>query len=238
MSAASPQPVILLATYPDGSQTGIVFDASVNETHGMTAQVSEHQVESGPNVTDNIRPLPRRISVQGIITNNPIALSIGQTPLTQIGGASERVADFKYAVSANGRTTPVAYTATQFSAQFDRVGDAYAEFCKSILGIVETDSAPAQIVGVAIFTLTTTLKTYNNLAVTNFSAQRNAEFGNALFFTVDFQELRIVSTQEVAALPSQKQLGKNKGAQAPKPVTPATETQVKSQSLLFKVLGG
>lgn len=60
----------------------IWIDVSIHETHGVGAEVTDHPVESGSNIVDHIRPLPRTFSLEGLITNHPIEL-----PKSHKGGA-------------------------------------------------------------------------------------------------------------------------------------------------------
>lgn len=48
------------------------LDVSVRETHAITAEVSDHPVEDGAAVSDHVRPQPRSIEIEGLITNTPI----------------------------------------------------------------------------------------------------------------------------------------------------------------------
>ncbi len=113
------------------------------------------------------------------------------------------------------------YTALKFDSDFDRVQDANTALVDAIEGG-------------ALWTITTTLKTYFKMAAVNYAVQRNVDLGNTLRFTIDFQELRIVETQTVAALPSSKQ-EKKRGHQAPKP---ADEEQKKKSVSVIQSLRG
>jgi len=59
------------------------IDVSVHESHGVGAEVSEHPVEFGVNVADHIRPTPRTITIEGLVTNHPIDM-----PLSHAGSAT------------------------------------------------------------------------------------------------------------------------------------------------------
>lgn len=196
---ASPQLVLLSYTMPDGTSDGIYLDASLNEQHGASAQVTDHQVESGPNVTDYIRPMPRRLSISGMVTNTPIA-----TPKSQNRGVTGQNSSIQGSTPNGGR---VDWTALQFNGEFDRVRDVYGSL---------VDAALAG----AVFSVVTTLANYENFAIVNFSAPRNAQSGNSIQFQIDLQEIRIVTTQTVAALP-----GKAKKSRGAKPAKELDETK-------------
>jgi hypothetical protein len=61
----------------------IWIDVSVQESHEAEAEVSEHPVEAGADIADHIRPLPRVITIEGIVTNHPI-----EVPQSHAGGAT------------------------------------------------------------------------------------------------------------------------------------------------------
>lgn len=203
MSAQAPKLVQFDYVYTDatgGTVTGsVVLDASLNENHVAAAEITRHQVEKGSDVTDHIRPLPRRVSVEGLVTNTPIGDVLAPT-----NGVTASFGPL--AISVDGQT--VQPSVLQFSGQFNRVLDVYGDLVK------------AASFG-ALFTVTTTLETVQNLAISNFSVPRNAGLGNALRFAIDFSEIRIVSTTTVAALPSQQKAIKHQGD---KPTTEVDQT--------------
>lgn len=85
---------------PTHVEIGTVWiDVSVSETHSLSAEVSEHPVEVGQDVTDNIRPTPRTIRIEGLVTNYPI-----EEPLSHIGSA--RATKAGYAINAAPGTLP------------------------------------------------------------------------------------------------------------------------------------
>lgn len=50
----------------------IWIDVSIREQHDYAAEVSEHPVERGSAIADHVRPLPRTIEIEGLVTNHPI----------------------------------------------------------------------------------------------------------------------------------------------------------------------
>lgn len=51
-----------------------LIDCSLKETHQFDSQVTEYPVESGSNITDNIRPLPMTLEMECIVSNTPIGI--------------------------------------------------------------------------------------------------------------------------------------------------------------------
>jgi len=54
------------------------FDASLNEGISRSAEVTKHPVEQGADITDHVRVLPRTITIQGWVSNNPIQFAASQ----------------------------------------------------------------------------------------------------------------------------------------------------------------
>jgi hypothetical protein len=51
---------------------GIWIDVSISEQHGSSAEVTRHPIEDGADVTDHVRILPDTISIEGLVTNQPL----------------------------------------------------------------------------------------------------------------------------------------------------------------------
>ncbi len=50
----------------------LTIDATTSEDHDRSAMVTEHPVEQGSSVSDNIRPLPRKLSMRCLVTASPL----------------------------------------------------------------------------------------------------------------------------------------------------------------------
>jgi hypothetical protein len=80
----------------------IWIDVALSEKHQLSAEVTEHPVEDGVNITDNVRPMPRVIQIEGLVTNHPTEL-----PLSHVGGAQATDdAGFIDVTSAPGARVP------------------------------------------------------------------------------------------------------------------------------------
>lgn len=182
MSFPDPPQRVLLEWEVRGQKYAVVIDATIHETHDVKAQVTEHQVETGSNVTDHIRPLPREVTLEGVITNTPLAAPAR----TSISG---NMSDFSQSFQRpNGDSFEVKWQAYKFDGQFDRVRD---EFRDLVYAIQQG----------ALFDITTTLQVYVDFAMTSFSVPRDAANGNVLHFSASFKELRFVETNTTKALP-------------------------------------
>lgn len=64
---------------------GFEMDASLEETHEHEAEITEHPVERGADVTDNIRNKPIRLTLRACVSDSPIGAiaarrAVGSTP--------------------------------------------------------------------------------------------------------------------------------------------------------------
>ncbi len=50
----------------------VELDASLNETHSSSVDVTQHPVEDGADITDHVRIKPETISITGVVTNTPL----------------------------------------------------------------------------------------------------------------------------------------------------------------------
>lgn len=48
------------------------IDAEISSDHNFDAEVTDHPVEKGANVTDHVRPQPITLTVDGVVSNTPI----------------------------------------------------------------------------------------------------------------------------------------------------------------------
>ena len=75
-AAMTPIPVVItFPPMPPRVATTLTIDATVSEGHKREAEVTSHPVEVGSDVTDNIRPKPRSLSLSGIISTAPTTWS-------------------------------------------------------------------------------------------------------------------------------------------------------------------
>lgn len=58
-------------TLPAGA---LEFDASIQEDHEAESVVTDFPVEEGADISDHIRPVPERITINGIVSNTPLTL--------------------------------------------------------------------------------------------------------------------------------------------------------------------
>lgn len=78
----------------------IVFDASLSETHTESADVTQHPVEFGANITDHIRRQPAQVEINGLVTDHPIVFAASlaaPSPIDDDLDTASKRADLAYA---------------------------------------------------------------------------------------------------------------------------------------------
>jgi hypothetical protein len=69
----------------------VELDATISEQHGADVEATEHPVERGAAVTDHVRPKPRTLSIEGLLTNTPLRVDEKTaTRTTSIGTVTDR----------------------------------------------------------------------------------------------------------------------------------------------------
>jgi len=193
---------------PTGQTYTLTLDASVREVHTATSTVTDHAVERGSNVADHIRPDPDSLTIEGVISNTPHFLPIDHMGAViledkQVRGAEQTISDGVGSVpllggalgfgasqlpiptGVLGRIGVGRYDTalvTGFSAEFDRVTECYKELLRM--------RAEGQLVRIL-----TTLRAYDNMAMTSLEVTREAASGNSLQLSLAFRNVRFGETK-------------------------------------------
>jgi Dit-like tail protein len=191
---------------PSGGFESIVLDATVRQQHDATAEVTTHPVEEGADVADHVRRALDRLTIEGVVTNAPAVVPVSAVGNPNVGfdGATAQVE----AVALEVPSPPTQLNVSglvgaaidsvfpqnrqaqvlAFSAAFDRVRAVDAR----LRDLMETGT-PVLVV--------TSLRDYERMEVVSYATTRDAATGDALRFVLDLQEVRVVSTEVVAAPP-------------------------------------
>lgn len=208
---------------PDGGQRQVLqFDVITDETQEGAADVTEHPVEQGPNVSDHVRPLLNSVSLEAYISNEPLfdtgergaslksidldvktyVAPLAPTPgslFSALGGAISKLF---------GGSSPIFQASVlKFDNDFDAVSDTWA--------ILETLRKTGQLL-----TVYTTIAEYDNMILIKNRLPRDAGSGTGGRFSLDFKQIRLVQVALVTApVPTEKRAVKkvDKGPQGPKP---------------------
>lgn len=183
----------------------LVIDATTDEKHAIDVDTTDFPVEQGIDVTDHKRRKPDGVTLTGTITNTPVDGTNDPVTATQQNPATGQT--FQFSVNALPPNSN------------QRSSSAYALLNK----IADANS---------LFTVTTELNVYSNMALTHAEFPRDVKVGDSLDFTLTFKNFRVVQNQTVAVVVTRAPSGQpqqQKGAQAPNTATPQ-----QAQSALFQ----
>jgi len=135
---------------------GYALDASLTERHTFDSEVTEYPVEDGGDVTDNVRPKPIVVEIDGLISDTPIGNMVD--------------------VRAHETSSPA--------------GD---------LEFLPSEDALARLIAIRDarepVTIETSLKLFENMAMTSLEVPRDARTGHALRFTATFQQVILITNE-------------------------------------------
>lgn len=222
---------------PSGEFESIVLDASTRQQHDAASEVTTHPVEEGSDIADHVRRALDRVTIEGWITNTPIRIpesAIGN-PNVGFDGAEGVVETVDLDVPSpptqlnlSGLVgaglnalfpAPTTAAVLKFSQDFDRVR-AVDQRIRDLM-----DS------GTPVLILTS-LRDYEQMQIVSYSAPRDATTGDALQFVIEAVEVRVVTTEEVAAPPETRPRRRRGARQG----TEATEGAGENASVTLRAL--
>lgn len=211
-------------TDPASALGQLEFDVVIAEHHERSTEVTDHSVEQGTAVVDHVRPNPDRLNLEVFVSNTPIRPNANDGQVLPLvldldppgqggfftGGSSALLERGLQAVGlAKGFPTQVTANVLQFSEDTDYVQNTY-----NILTQLR-DTA-------TLLAIPTPRQTYFNMVIEKISMERDRQTGTSATFSIDFRQIRIVSSSIVdAPLPSIPRAVPNidKGKRDPKAVS-------------------
>lgn len=189
-----------------GNTLLVELDATPTQAWESTAEVTKHPVETGSAIGDHVKPANDTITVEGILTNTPVIV-----PATQMQGATRAPGTLDL---PGGGSVSV----QRWSGPFDRVSE-----CRELLRSLVKAGLPA--------TLSTGrregLRFDDNLVLVRFRVDRDATTGNSINVSLDFEQLRVVSTSRVAVPAVRRlQVPESRGTAPPVPAGSAAYNYV------------
>ena len=183
----------------------LVLDASLEEEFSYDSEVSSFPVESGSTITDNIRPLPIKVSIKGVVSDTPIGAMIAVR--SEEGFASQDLSARALAATTAERGSQTALELLQFGSDFASSPTYFSPSTKAL-----TDLEDIYITRLPV-TIQTTLKTYTSMAMSSLSITRDSTTGAALTFTAKFEQIIIVTNDRTKVRVATRSAGKkqNKG---------------------------
>lgn len=167
------------------------FDAVTRLVHEGTSVLTEHAVESGAPISDHKRANPRRLTIEGVVTNTPLDVP----PPSGYGNSSS--------VQTTTDTENGQISAMAFVSEFDRISEV-----SDTLERLRLEATPVAV--------TTRSRVYEELQIVSVSEPQEAEDGSSARYTIELQEIRVARTRSAAAPVPREPRGQNprdRGAQ-------------------------
>lgn len=204
-------------SYTDGAGQlrVIAFDCTIRTVHSGEAEVTEHPVELGADISDGARPRNRRILIEADVTNTPVVTPPGVNSVQSTISAPQPFRDFRRTASISGsggrdigtfgvsvnvgakpfRVEPAvratfgtygSLTTQQFPLVFDRVQEVW-----TALDTIRAEGTPV--------TVSSKLHTYDQCLIASLSAPEDAMGG--ITFTIELVEIRTATSEQVSISP-------------------------------------
>jgi len=177
---------------PKKAQVGTMqLDASVSEEHTRESKITQHPIEDGSNISDHVTLTPKRVRIQGVISDSPI--SFLATALGTAIGASTSAVQNSFTGGASGILASIASRAAALglgsiaglAADKTRTPEVCFQYLDELWQKRERFTR---------FTIITVLNRYDNMIIQSLTFPRNSIIGKALHFTITAEEVTVVSS--------------------------------------------
>lgn len=202
VTAALQRTYMIQTLTPSGAPILIcVFDCVTSENPTYSADITQHPVESGTEVTDHIQLRNGSLKIVGTISNTPIDLS------TTIGNLVSSVQGF---VTSSAFRENVLNSGLQQAAGVIGASLLSGGSKASTLSALKKAAGPAAADATAraallsayqnktIFDVVTLRQRYTSMAIQSLSFPRDPTTGKQVMFELDMVQVRIISTNTVS----------------------------------------
>lgn len=226
-------------TTDEGVAKRILFDTSDEENPETNLTPTEHPLEDGSSINDHLIKGQTRIRLRATISNTPTRVpetqfrdATGEVSSTETGESFRNVLT-EGAKGGGGSPTEARYeeirerlqaSVLQFTGDFDRVVDVYLE----LVGLQEQKQ---------LFTLVTSLRSWDNCALILLSAPRTAETANAVEFSMELRVFEFVESQTVEAPQPQQPRGTRQEAAGSQNAEEVDDDSPEGQNVSLAVQG-
>jgi hypothetical protein len=211
-----------------------ILDVVKDEVVTYDAEVSDHPVESGPEISDHIQLKNPTIRLKGIMSSTPLDLSVALANIAAgtIAAITSSQARANLLNSGISEGVGIAGSALQGSAG-NLAANAFSGAVDAVSRTILINAFQAK----TPFMLVTRRMSYKNVVIQRLSFPRNEETGYALAFEMDIKQLRIVSPLKVQKTQLAENVinggasSTNIGSQSTQLVSPQTIQAVQSSPL-------
>lgn len=233
----------------DASYDYVGFDLTLSETHGSEAVITNHPVEDGTDVTDNVRPQPGGFECVVYVSNTPvIAAGVGATPanMPEIPAVNDISVPLPPQALAKPPGAPIYTPGGIFQAAGAAIGGAISlltgdgtptsisptTFVVPFDAVLATYERLLDLQARAVtMTVFTSIVEYDSMAISKVSIPRDHVGGAEI--TIAFRKIQTVKTATTTAPKPTVPAGNppvSKGAQNPSATTaPPTTTSILKQ---------
>lgn len=192
----------------------VLFDITKKEDHSLETEITDSPVEDGTTRNDHAIHKPRKFTCTVAISNTPIARTFEGDGL--YGAIVLSIPGYPPTQTASGFSQPTPpRTAQAIGLTFDLATDRVRE---------TLDKLDALRLGVELLTVVTTKRVYDSMVLTKVDLPIEGGSGRGAF-TLTFQELQIVTTDQVTAPAPKEPRGapSTTAATSPDPANPLTD---------------
>lgn len=212
-----------------------VFDCVSSEQPSYTADITQHPVESGTEVTDHIQLRNPSLKIVGSISNTPLDLST--TAGNIVSGIQGLYAGGSFTSNLLSTTTTQATGIIGASILGKSSGSLKSEFTAAAADSVARSALLSAYQNKSIFDVVTRRQRFSNMAIQSLSFPRDSGTGKQLIFEIDMVQIRIVSTVSVdlgsvaASVQSSAVPPTNLGSQVSSQISPQAANSVMNSTL-------
>lgn len=179
-----------------GAAVTCEFDTDLQETHDLQNIITDHPVEDGPDISDNVRPQLKRFTVEGYVTDTPLLSNPDVVNHTSFKSIELQIPEqpFKLGVSQlleaglsaignliTGGPKPLKVQMLTF--------DDFKSRKRAAFDILDDCRVKARICRVI-----TALHEYENMVIEQITVTRSPDDGTGATFTVSLKEIERVSS--------------------------------------------
>jgi hypothetical protein len=200
---------MITITYEDdsGAVVSVKFDVDTQETHELSNVITEHPVEKGADISDNIQPQLDQFTIEGYVSDAPTFSNPGVLDLATFAGVE---------LQLSAHPLPTKFTAgAAANALFDLVTGKGGNPTATMLTF---DSLPSRkkalydlLRGIRdnarVCRVLTPMHDYDDMVLQQLTSTRSPDSGSGAVFSVVFKQIRFVTSDVTLAPEPTEKLG-------------------------------
>lgn len=211
-----------------------VLDVVKDEIIDYEAEISEHPVEEGQEISDHVQLKNPTIRLKGVISNTPLDLSIAIANLASGTLAAITSSQARQNLLNTGVSQAVGILGSALQGNAGNLtADAYSGAVDAISRVILLNAYQAKMP----FSVITKRQRFDNVVIKRLTFPRNEETGYALAFEMEIKQIRIVKTpkatpnQVTESLTPTASSATDLGSQSTQQASPQAAQAVKNSSL-------